>query len=332
MADAPDAAHEAGPAPARTTRLTRWRAAVAVLWVLVAVGCAWAARGSLLESHPAYGALLAAVLVVGVLLLLSGLRRRPPARHRVATALGRVLAALVTVAVLGACVYLVPLTASPVAVAAMAAADGVRVQDSPTRIVLTPPTGAGGSGGSGTPMTGLVFLPGAKVDPRAYVPLLARVASQGYLVVVVKEPLDIAFLAVGETGRVLDAYPQVRRWAVGGHSLGGVVAGQEAGSDARIGGLLLWASYPLSSLADRGGLRAASVSGTRDGLTTPADIEASRAKLPASTTYTAVPGAVHASFGDYGAQPGDGTPTTDRSTAQAAIVEASTALLASLGG
>ncbi len=185
---------------------------------------------------------------------------------------------------------------------------------------------------SGAPTTGLAFLPGAKVDPRAYVPLLTRVASAGYLVVVVKEPLDIAFLSVGETGRVLDAYPQVTHWAVGGHSLGGVVAGLEAGSDRRVGGLLLWASYPLSSLADRPGLRAASVSGTADGLTTPADVEASRARLPAGTSYTAVPGAVHAFFGDYGAQPGDGTPTTDRATAQTAIVGASTALLASLGG
>ncbi|GAA1900247.1 alpha/beta hydrolase [Lapillicoccus jejuensis] len=326
MADVPDAAP-------RPTPLTRWRAAVGVLWVLVAAGCAWAARGSLLESHPAYGALLAAVLVVGLLLLASGARRRRrPARHRVATAVGRVLGAVVSVAVLGACVYLVPLTASPEAVGAMVSVDGVRVADSPTRIVLTPPAGDTGDTGAAGPTTGLVFLPGAKVDPRAYVPLLARLASRGYLVVVVKEPLDIAFLAVGETGRVLDAYPQVRHWAVGGHSLGGVVAGQEAGSDARIGGLLLWASYPLSSLADRSGLRAASVSGTRDGLTTPADVEASRAKLPAGTTYTAVPGAVHAFFGDYGAQPGDGTPTTDRSTAQTRIVEASAALLASLSG
>ena len=329
MPDVPDGARERRDPPASPTRRRRWRIAVGVLWVLVPAGCAWAARGSLLESHPAYGALLAAALVVGVLLLLSGLRRRRPVAHRVATAVGRALAAVATLAVLGACVYLVPLTASHAAIATMAAADSVRVADSPTRIVLTPPTGAGGSA---TPTTGLVFLPGAKVDPRAYVPLLSRVASQGYLVVIVKEPLDIAFLSLGETGRVLDAYPQVRHWAVGGHSLGGVVAGLEAGSDDRVGGLLLWASYPLSSLADRGGLRAASVSGTRDGLTTPADVEASRAKLPAGTTYTAVPGAVHAYFGDYGAQPGDGTPTTDRATAQTAIVAASTALLASLGG
>ena len=55
----------------------------------------------------------------------------------------------------------------------------------------------------------------------------------------------------------------------------------------------------------------------------PADIDASRANLPASTEFLAVDGAVHAFFGDYGPQPGDGTPTITHDEARAQIGEAS---------
>ncbi|MEP6649171.1 MAG: alpha/beta hydrolase [Lapillicoccus sp.] len=115
--------------------------------------------------------------------------------------------------------------------------------------------------------------------------------------------------------------PGVSQWAVGGHSLGGVAASVYASQDSRARGLLFWASYPLSSLAARTDLVVASVSGTKDGLSTPPDIAASR-DLPPATTFTAIEGVVHAYFGDYGPQSGDGTPTIDRATAQAQNVTA----------
>ena len=43
--------------------------------------------------------------------------------------------------------------------------------------------------------------------------------------------------------------------------------------------------------------------------------------------FTEVPGAVHAFFGDYGPQAGDGVPTTDRATAQRQIVAATAAFV-----
>ena len=292
------------------------------LWVLGAIVCAGLSRGSLLARHPAYPVTLAAVGVVGLVLVGTGRRRVPPdrSRHRTATALGRVGGGLATAVVLGAIGYLVPITAAPEAIAAMSGDATVRVDSSPTRIVLTP---------TATPKAGLVFLPGGKVDPRAYVPLLRRVSAAGYLVVIVKVPYDIAFLATGEPARVVAATPGVPRWAVAGHSLGGVAAGiSVSAKDSGLSGLLLWASYPLGSLADRTDLAVASISGTADPLTSPADIEASRAELPVTTVFTAVQGGIHGYFGDYGAQPGDGTPGVDRATAQAQIVATSTTFLA----
>lgn len=43
-----------------------------------------------------------------------------------------------------------------------------------------------------------------------------------------------------------------------------------------------------------------------------------------------VPGAVHAFFGDYGPQAGDGTPGTSRAQAQRQIVEATDRFVAGL--
>ncbi len=306
---------------ATTARRSAWRAVVGALWVIGAVVCAVLSRDSLLASHPAYPVTLVAVAVVGLLLIDTGRQRVPRdrPRHRVATVVGRVAAAVVTVVVLGAIGYLVPLAAAPDAVAAMSGDTTVRVETSPTRIVLTPAV---------APKAGLVFLPGAKVDPRAYVPLLTEVSAAGYLVVIVKEPYDIGFLATGEPAKVVAATPGVTRWAVGGHSLGGVAAGISVSPrDSGLSGLLLWASYPLGSLADRTDLVVASVSGTSDALSTPADIADSRASLPPSTVFTAVEGGVHAYFGDYGPQPGDGTPGVDRNTAQRQIVAASVAFM-----
>jgi hypothetical protein len=312
----PPAAESAIP-----VRRSAWRAAVGALLVVGAVVCAVLSRESLLASHPAYAVTLISVAVLGLLLVATGGQRVPVdrPRRRGATVVGRVLGGIGTVLVLGSMGYLVPLAATADAVAAMSGDTAVRVESSPTRIVLTP---------RATPKAGLVFLPGAKVDPRAYVPLLSQVSAAGYLVVIVKEPYDIALLSTGEPAKVVAATPGVTRWAVGGHSLGGVAAGiAVAQRDSGLSGLLLWASYPLSSLADRTDLVVASVSGTADGLTTPADIEASRSQLPPSTTFTAVAGGVHAYFGDYGAQPGDGSPGVDRASAQQQIVAASVTVM-----
>ncbi len=45
-----------------------------------------------------------------------------------------------------------------------------------------------------------------------------------------------------------------------------------------------------------------------------------------------MPAAVHAFFADYGPQPGDGTPLVPREQAQAEILAADLALLASVAG
>ena len=291
------------------------RVVLGLACVAVAAGVAVTRWSTLVAGHPAYPVLLGAILLAGVALL--GTARRASRAHGVRK-VGRVAGALALAAVLAAALWLRPHPADGVAVAVATPSSTVDVVSSPTAWALRPARTSG---------TGIVFFPGALVDPRAYLALLRPLAEQGHLVVVVKPPLTVALLASATPA--LDSHPEVTSWAVGGHSLGGVAAATEVG-DPRIDAVFFWASYPARDLSGAA-VAAASISGERDGLSTPADIDASRAMLPPSTVFTQVPGAVHAFFGDYGAQAGDGVPTTDRATAQRRIVEATATFVEGLG-
>ena len=311
-------------------RRLRFAAGLGVVWLAVPLVLFFLERDVYLAGHPAHVVSLAVAGLVGLVLLVvvRGDGRRSDRRGAVGSrpgvrwglVVGRTLGVLVSAVVLGALVWLQPFPAKAPAAAVVQPNGSMRVTDAPTRILITPL--------GPPPDRALVFQPGARVDPRAYVPVLTEVSRRGFLVVIVKQPFDLALLATGAPRDVIDRHPEVRHWAVGGHSLGGVAAAEYAAEQReRVDGLVLWASYPVGTLAARSDLAVVSVSGSLDRLTTPADVAARRAKLPASTTYTVIEGAVHSSFGDYGPQPGDGTPTVDHAAAQQQIVDATVALL-----
>ncbi len=296
-------------------------AALTVLVVVFILATCWS---PIRASNPAYLGTLVLAAGFGVAAIAFALvtPKDAPARQRSPAwvIIRKVLGLGLTVLVLAVLLWLRPLAATSVAVAAMQSGEGVQVTSTGSDITLRPDHGA-------LP-TGLIFYPGALVDPRAYVPLLRAVALAGFPVDIIKPPYGIAFLASNAPATVISANPGVTRWVVGGHSLGGVAASSFV-SPRRPGvdGLLLWASYPASSIRQATWLHVSSISAGNDGLATPAKIEASKPDLPADTTFVVVHGAVHADFGDYGTQRGDGTPTVSRAKAQSEIEAASVALL-----
>jgi hypothetical protein len=179
------------------------------------------------------------------------------------------------------------------------------------------------------PDTGLIFYPGGKVDPRAYAPQARAIAAEGYLVVIVPMPLNLAVLAPGRAAEVMAAYPGVERWAIGGHSLGGSMAANFAhGHSGAVQGLALWASYPAGGDDLSGsGLPVVSIYGTRDGLLTADELEGSRALLPPDTRWVAIEGGNHSQFGWYGPQSGDNPAEISPEEQQAQTVAATVALL-----
>jgi len=347
-----------------------WRLALALPLTVASVACLAMSWQGIRGSHPAYGVTLLVVAVVGIVVILTAVRPRPvrtsgtahagdpaensgtsgtsstsstsstsgtsaagesagppaerPAGRRVRTRTGRTLSAIGVLLLTVVLVWLQPFAAQGLDLASLGEGATVDVTTSFNRIDLAPTNRRA--------EVGLVFYPGARVDPQAYVPLLTRVAAQGYRVVIVKPPYGIPMLAPGAAGRIVDDGATVETWAVGGHSLGGVMAAQYVTKERpKVEALVLWASYPAGNLSGRQRLAVTSIYGTNDGLTTVAEIDASQADLPPSTQFVPIEGAVHAYFGDYGVQPGDGRPTVSRARAQDQIVEATVDALSHLG-
>ncbi len=156
---------------------------------------------------------------------------------------------------------------------------------------------------------GFVLYPGAKVDPHAYVPLAEDLAERGILCVIVKSPFNLAFFDMDAAQAIVENYPNVGAWWVGGHSLGGVVAAQFASAHAdELKGVALLASYSAADLSETG-LRVLCVYGTEDGVLNMDSMEKNAANLPGHAGTIALEGGNHAGFGVYGPQAGDGEAT-----------------------
>jgi hypothetical protein len=165
---------------------------------------------------------------------------------------------------------------------------------------------------------GLVFIPGAKVDPYAYLYKLSGLVGQtGATVVITKPTLNLAFFDSRPLTYFEADAADVTSWYVGGHSLGGVRACQLAEGTK---GLILFGSYCANDLSGSG-LTVLSISGSDDGLSTPDKIAAAKDLLPANATFAEIEGLNHAGFGDYGVQPGDGVATLTDAEERSAITD-----------
>ncbi|HSO15901.1 MAG TPA: alpha/beta hydrolase [Arthrobacter sp.] len=324
-----DATHPS-PAKAQSSGLGRaildWSGAFAAgalivvpLWMLLG-------NSAVLGGHPALPILLLAALTLGFLWVFVLVKRSTllgrrsqnkarslptdqPTRRRVSPwQLLRGLAVrLVALGLVAGLAWLNPFPHQPSGADGQTA--GTTTEDA-TSITLAP---------EGNARAGLIFYAGARVDSHAYRDILGPLANAGYLVVILKVPLGIALLDTNQARGAMDRHSGITTWAVGGHSLGGVSASTFATANRDVSGLLLFASYPAESMTDSGHLSVLSISGSNDGLTTPDKIAASKPLLPPSTNFATVEGGVHAFFGDYGDQPGDGEPGISRQQAQQQI-------------
>lgn len=190
--------------------------------------------------------------------------------------------------------------------------------------VVMKPTGAASQ-------TGLVFIPGAKVDPYAYMYKLSGIVeSSGVTVVITKPTLNLAFFDQRPLSLFEDDAPDVSRWFVGGHSLGGVRACQLADpgtAGSEVAGIVLFGSYCANDLSGST-LEVLSIGGSDDGLSTPQKIADAAIRLPQNANLVQVEGLNHGGFGDYGVQPGDGVATLTSEQERSAITELLQSVLA----
>jgi predicted alpha/beta-hydrolase family hydrolase len=159
------------------------------------------------------------------------------------------------------------------------------------------------------PVAGLIFYPGGKVEHTAYTPLMETLASEGILCVLVEMPFRLAVLDVNAAEGIPAAFPEVERWFLGGHSLGGSMAASYLASHTEdFDGLILLGSYSTADLSGSG-LAVLSVYGSEDGVMNREKYDGYRPNLPEGFTEVIIEGGNHACFGAYGEQEGDGTAT-----------------------
>ena len=152
---------------------------------------------------------------------------------------------------------------------------------------------------------GLVFYPGAKVDPPAYAPLALRLAKEGIITVIVPMPMNLAIFGSNRADEVLEAYPDIDKWFMVGHSHGGSIAGNYLFTNAdRFRGFILLASFSGRDLSDKD-IHVLSITASEDGIITLNDIKNKAHLLPETAKHVIIEGGNHAQFGDYGWQDGD---------------------------
>lgn len=259
----------------------------------------------------------------------------PPAATPVVRLQGRrgrrlriLLAILVAALLLGASVavwWLQPQPLLPEAQAAMASTPAVTVSGDRGWVEFRPAAAATTSG--------LILYPGGKVEPAGYARSAQAIAREGHLVVIVPMPLNLAVLGADRAGDVIAAYPEIQTWTIGGHSLGGAMAGQFADQHPElIDGLALWAAWPNGDLSDQPELAAISIHGSLDASADRFDSAETMADLPEGTGFLVIEGGNHEQMGDYTGQPNDPPATIPRDEQQAIVQAATLELLERLRG
>ncbi len=169
---------------------------------------------------------------------------------------------------------------------------------------------------------GFIFYPGGKVEYTAYIPLMQALSERGVFTVLVEMPFNLAVLDVNAADGIMDGYPEIDEWYIGGHSLGGSMAASYLASHKNaFDGLVLLGAYSTADISDFG-ITVLSVYGSEDGVMNIEKYEKYKANLPKGFTELVIEGGCHAYFGMYGAQDGDGTPSITNKEQIALTVDA----------
>ena len=156
---------------------------------------------------------------------------------------------------------------------------------------------------------GFIFYPGGKVEASAYEPLMLSLAERGILCVLIEMPFNLAVLDINAADGILEKFPSITEFYIGGHSLGGSMAAYYIDKNrGNFKGLVLLGSYSTADLS-KSNLKVLSVYGSEDKVLNKDKYLKYRSNLPENMTEFVIDGGCHAYFGMYGAQEGDGVPT-----------------------
>lgn len=171
------------------------------------------------------------------------------------------------------------------------------------------------------PIDGMIFYPGGKVAHDAYAPLMRAYAQEGMACILLEMPFDLAVFDMNAADDYRNLYPEIEKWYLGGHSLGGAMAASYL--EKHIGeyeGLILCAAYSTVDY-ENVDLKVISMYGSNDEVLNAEKYEECRENLPEGKAEFVIEGGNHAFFGTYGEQEGDGTATIDNASQIAVTVK-----------
>ncbi|MGD8855506.1 MAG: alpha/beta hydrolase [Chloroflexota bacterium] len=177
---------------------------------------------------------------------------------------------------------------------------------------------------------GLIYYPGGLVDPEAYAVTAQGIADAGYLVVIPKMPLNLAFTGISRADSIRADFPEIESWVIGGHSLGGAMAAQYAKNNVdKLDGLIMYASYPANNedFVDFP-LPILTIIGSRD--PGAPQQEAFYEAIASSAERFIIEGGNHRQYADYSFQPDDGIATISAAEQQDQIIAATVQFLNTL--
>ncbi|TVX93287.1 alpha/beta hydrolase [Paenibacillus agilis] len=152
---------------------------------------------------------------------------------------------------------------------------------------------------------GVIFYQGAKVEVESYSYLGKELKNNGYFVVMPKLPLNLAVLGTNAADSIIEKYPEIQKWYVVGHSLGGSMISRYAfHHENKVDGIIFLASYPADDFSTKS-IPMLSIYGEVDGLVTVEEIKNREKLMSKNTTTHMIKGGNHANFGMYGEQKGD---------------------------
>lgn len=166
--------------------------------------------------------------------------------------------------------------------------------------------------------TAFIFYPGAKVEASAYLPILQDIKDTcGITCILVEMPLNMAIFDSGAAGRIIERFPEIKKWYVGGHSMGGAMASSFAsGHTGDVEGLILMGAYIYGDYPPE---KALTVYGTFN-----SDLEKN---IDYTENIVVIDGGNHAQFGNYGKQKGDPDASISDAEQQKITVDAIQAFL-----
>ncbi|HGA4312971.1 TPA: alpha/beta hydrolase [Streptococcus agalactiae] len=161
----------------------------------------------------------------------------------------------------------------------------------------------------------IIFYQGALVEEKAYSQLARDLADKGDNTYILKTPLNLPVLSPHKAKTIINQNHLTNVY-LAGHSLGGVVASQNA-KVAPVRGLILLASYPSrkSDLSHKK-LRVLSITASNDHILNWEKYEEAKKRLPNSSTFRTIVGGNHSRFGNYGHQKGDGKATLSHKSSE----------------